>query len=205
MVGIIGPKDKDLLNQIKMEGITVINTTSHSKGWSRGLSPFFAGPVRLYGNFSALNVENGWQYSKVYSEYLGENGQPTNQYWAWAVKGWRTSKANRYPMGKNRTPEYSYWNGEHLDYISARKKVYALLYIKAVRPSEAFKTLRKIYEEKAKIYLWDFDGHDYLTQGKSFKEIINNPKKSMGHSFILAMLLTLSKNEILDILEINDA
>lgn len=204
MVGVIGPKDKSLLNQIRMEGVTVINTTSHSSGWTRGLSPFLAGPIKLYGNFSAHNVENAWQYSKVYKEHINQQGEPTENYWQWAKQGWEKIKADRYPMGKDRKPEYSYWDGKHFSYVEARKKIYAPLYIKAVVPSTAFKTLKKIYKEKGRIYLWDFDGYDYLTMGKSLRDVINDPNKSTGHSFILAMLLTLSKNEILDILEIKN-
>lgn len=205
MVKLIGPRDKDHLNQIKMEGLTVINTTSRSNGWSRGLSPFFAGPVKLYGGYSARNVENAWQYSKVYSEHINQSGNPTDEYWTWANQGWNKSKADRYPMGKGRIPEYSYWDGEKLNYVEARKKIYVPLYIKAVAPSPAFKTLKKLYKEKRKIYLWDFDGYDYLAMNKSLRDVINDPIHKTGHAFILAMLLTLSKNEILEILELPNA
>ena len=41
---IIGPKDTQL------PGDVVINTTSQSNNWSRGLSPFYLGPIPLYEN-----------------------------------------------------------------------------------------------------------------------------------------------------------
>jgi hypothetical protein len=53
MLYICGPRDKPK-NEI------IINTTSRSNNWSRGLSPFFLGAVELYGDYIAKNVENAW-------------------------------------------------------------------------------------------------------------------------------------------------
>jgi len=47
-----------------------INTTS-SAGWSRDLSPFIIGPCDLYGGHVFQNMENGWQFSKVYRGMAG--------------------------------------------------------------------------------------------------------------------------------------
>jgi len=88
----------------------VINTTSRSQGWSRGLSPFFAGPVDLYGGYSARNVENAWQFSKVYKQHINEEGSPTEEYFEWAKRGWSDDWAHRYPMGKGAIPQYSWWD-----------------------------------------------------------------------------------------------
>ena len=35
-----------------------------SQEWSKGLSPFFLGPVPLWDGMVATNVENAWQYCK---------------------------------------------------------------------------------------------------------------------------------------------
>jgi len=35
--------------------------------------------------------------------------------------------------------------------------------------------------------LWDFDGYDY--RHTTLYEVLNNPKKKMGHAFVLAALL----------------
>eukprot|EP00455_Lapot_gusevi_P004593 TRINITY_DN11892_c0_g3_i3.p2 TRINITY_DN11892_c0_g3~~TRINITY_DN11892_c0_g3_i3.p2 ORF type:complete len:114 (-),score=12.54 TRINITY_DN11892_c0_g3_i3:137-478(-) len=59
----------------------IVNTTSSSKTWSKGLSPFFVGPIPLYDEFVAQNMENAWQYSKVYSCHVDEKNQPTEAYW----------------------------------------------------------------------------------------------------------------------------
>jgi hypothetical protein len=62
------------------DGAVVINTTSRSSGWSIGLSPFLLGPVKLYGDYVSQNVENAWQYSKVYCQFTDENNEPSTAY-----------------------------------------------------------------------------------------------------------------------------
>ena len=52
----------------------IVNTTSRSNDWSKGLSPFFLGPVDLYAGLSAKNVENAWQFAKVYPQHVDING-----------------------------------------------------------------------------------------------------------------------------------
>jgi len=120
-VKVIGPRDP------KPEGL-VINTTSRSTNWSKGLSPFFLGPCNLYRGHSALRMENAWQFSKVYSDFIAIHGDPTPEYFSWAISGWNSSWAKRYPMGKNKKPLYSYWDGQNLDMLML-EKVYMSRYI----------------------------------------------------------------------------
>lgn len=189
IVRVIGGKD-----QFQGE---IIDTTSRSNNWSRGLSPFFLGPVALYGGYTAKNVENAWQFSKVYKEHADADGIPTQAYFDWAKKGWNDSYAHRYPMEKGRIPLHSWWDGQKLDYVSARKQIYLPLYAQAVVKSEAYKMLRGEYEKRGEVTLWDFDGYDYLSRKMSLSDVLNNPKKKMGHAFVLAMLL-LGKCEVMD-------
>lgn len=181
-VKIIGPRDP------KPEGL-IINTTSRSSNWSHGLSPFFLGPCKLYDNFVSLNMENAWQYCKVYKNFIDSNGDPTYEYFDWARVGWHKKKADRYPMGKRAVPEYSYWDGEKLDYIMARKKIYVPLYYKAVKDSPAYSKLKEIYQENEIIYLWDFDGYDNESLNMSLNDALNCKTKKMGHAFVLARML----------------
>ena len=169
----------------------VIDTTSRSKNWSRGLSPFFLGPVPLYEGAVtpvALNVENGYQFCKVYPEHVGEDGLPTPDYFEWAKKGWEDEWAHRRPMGR-RPPSFSWWAGEKLGYVEARKRIYIPVYAKAVYQTVAFQTLLAHYRKAGEVTLWDFDGYDYAAQGKTLKEVVNDPLRPMGHAFVLAHLL----------------
>jgi hypothetical protein len=170
--------------------VELINTTSRSDSWTTGLSPFFLGPCELYGDYVCTNVENGWQYSKCYSEHVDAEGNPTPDYFKWALKGWCNERAVRYPMGKGRKPLYSWWNGEKLDYVTARKKVYIPLYAKAVYKTEAYKKLKKKYKDNGEVHLLDFDGYDYIRMGKTLNQVFNDPNKKAGHAFVLAWLLT---------------
>lgn len=167
----------------------VINTTSKSKNWSQKLSPFFLGPVSLYDNHVAQNVENAWQFSKVYEVHTDQNNEPTNEYYDWAKKGWSETFAHRYPMGKGQIPLYSLWKGQKLDYIEARKQIYAPVYAKAVVKTDAFQKLLDLHLSGDSYVLLDFDGYDYLKENKSLKQVSNDPSKKMGHAFVLAMLL----------------
>lgn len=171
-------------------GHTVINTTSRSTDWGKEFSPFTLGPVDLYNDHWAENVENAWQFTKVYSEHVDFKGEiKLKEYMKWATKGWEDTYAHRYPMGKGRAPLYSWWDGEKLSYVEARKKIYAPIYSQAVIQTDAFKRLKEMYHNEEPFVLVDFDGYDYIREGKTLKEVMNDPHKKMGHAFVLAMLL----------------
>jgi len=93
-------------------------------------------------------------------------------------------------MGKGRRPLYALWRGEKLGYIDARKQIYLPLYRDLVRQTEGFAVLKRIYQQRAEIALFDFDGYDHHTLGLSLHQVLNDPKRICGHAFILAMMLT---------------
>lgn len=182
MIEVIGPKDKNF----DLYGKQYFNVTSHSTDFCKELSPFFLGPCKLYRNFQSKNMENAWQYSKVYKKHLDENNGPSLEYFKWAYYGWNSEYAHRYPMGKGSIPEYSFWNGEHLDYIEARKKIYIPLYSECARKTDAFQKLKRLNDDGIDLVLWDFDGRNTK---ESMDEIINNPYKKCGHGFVIKMML----------------
>jgi hypothetical protein len=171
----------------------VVVTVSKGKGWERGLSPFILGPCKLYAAHSSKNMENAWQFSKVYKHHLDEEGELTNEYWKWATDGWHDGWAHRYPAGKGAIPEFSYWDGERLGYTDARKRIYIPLYRDAVRETFAFKTLKQKYDSYKKmnkdLYLVDYDAYMHKFLGMTYDQVVNYEKKKMGHAFVLAMML----------------
>lgn len=184
MIQIVGPKDKHKAK------FAVINTTSSSKTWSRGLSPFLLGPVHLWGDYKARNVENAWQYSKVYPEHVGALGLPDENWLKWAVEGWNSHTAVRYPMGKDAKPLYSYFHGKKLNYLEARRDIYLPLYLQALKNSEVLSRLeREHFANDGCITLFDYDAYDYQDLGMTLQDVLNDPTKKMGHAFVLAMLL----------------
>jgi hypothetical protein len=190
MIKIINFKYKEQVGDI------IVNTTSRSNNWSQGLSPFLCGPVKLYGNYTSKNVENAWQYSKVYDslDHLDQLKNPNSKYFEWAQAGWNAIRAERYPAGRNAIPNYCYWDNKKLDYINARKQVYVPLYAETVKNTEAFKKLEKLYRDKFDpiedtLYLQDFDAHNLTPGAFTYVELYNNPHIKVGHGYVLAMLL----------------
>lgn len=177
------------MRQKVSEGIVVNACSNTAVGWQKDLSPFLIGPCNIPGGYTSLNMENAWQFSKVYKKHLDENGDPSHDWWSWSTKGWSDSKAHRYPMGRGAVPEYSYWNGKKLGYIDARKHIYAPLYKAAVEKTEGYQHLKELYKTSDQLVIRDFDGYDYLKKGMTLTEVLNEPKKKMGHAFVLAMML----------------
>ena len=184
-------------NRFKIpEDSFVIDTTSRSTNWTRGFSPFILEGGHLYGEYYAKNVENLWQGAKTYKEHTDKDGNPTPEYFAWAKRLWESSYAERYPMGRGRKPEYSYWDGEKLDYIAARKKIYIPVYGRAMIKSKAFKRLLELYRTTERdIYLIDFDGYNHVKMNKSITEVVNDPTLKMGHAFVIYVFLEKYKND----------
>jgi len=168
-------------------GAVVIDVTSNS-GRYRELSPFVipAPPAK--------NLENLWQFSKVYQEHVDYKSNPTPDYFIWRTKGFNNPRVQRYPMGKGRKPLYLWWNGEKLDYVTARKTVYAPEYARNVFPTDAYKILSTVrygcLRDNKPLVLLDYDAYDHEELRMSLRDVINNPHRKCGHAFILVMMLT---------------
>lgn len=165
-----------------------INVTSNSASFGRYFSPFILGPVDLYSGYVSLNVENAWQYSKVYEQF-NDNGKPNQEYWDWAEAGWLNKRAERYPMGKGSRPRYSWWSGKSLSYVEARKKIYVPLYREAVMDSGDFPKLQEYVNKYEDITIMDYDAYNHKQLGMTLDDVLNEPNRKMGHGFVLAMML----------------
>ena len=158
-------------------GTPMVNSTSQSAcAWSRALSPFHLGPVtvRLREEeppVRAENVENGWQYSKVYQDQtLGEDAgrAPSPAHAAWALAGFANPQAVRFPRGRGARPLYSYHRGRQLPYAAARLYIDVPLYVGALfgtpRGRAAFCRLRAEHAAARaggrQLAIFDFDGYD---------------------------------------------
>lgn len=179
------------------DGEVEVDTTSHSQAaWKAELSPFLIGPCELHGPYVSKNMENAWQYSKLYLCHADASGRPTQEFWRWARAGWNDARARRYPMGKGARPLCSVWfqsiwerELQLLNYIEARKQIYVPLYAEGVQKTHGWQKLRELYASGARIALRDFDGYDHRALGKTLTEVLNDPERKMGHAFVLAMLL----------------
>ena len=102
-------------------------------------------------------------------------------------RGWKAKAGIRYPMGKGAIPLYSLWDNEKLDYIQARRKIYYKVYSEGVVRTDAYNRLYDYYINNTDIHLWDFDGYNYTHT--DLKGVFNDPKRKMGHAFVLAIML----------------
>jgi len=171
------------------DGVVRVDTTSNTHPIYKELSPFVlpAPPAK--------NLENLWQFSKVYKKHIMPiDGYPDASWYKWRDWGYSQEKAYRYPMGKGAIPEYSLWDGEKLDYIQARKKIYAPEYARNVEKTDSFKILKEQYNEcllhNAEMILLDYDAYDHSELDMTLIDVINYPKRKMGHAFVLIMMLT---------------
>lgn len=176
----------------------IVNTCSNSKeSWSSDFSPFLLGPCNIpsrnapagFSGLVARNMENAWQYSKLYEKHA-KDGNPTEEWELWARSGWENPKAVRYPMGKGAVPLCSVWGNQKLGYIDARKQIYGPLYRDLVVKTPGFKQLVQLHNSHpGTIYLRDFDGYDEVEKEMTLTEVLNFPRRKMGHAFVLKMLL----------------
>lgn len=167
-----------------------MDVTSRSNTWGRHFSPFNLGPVDLYDGYVAKNIENAFQFSRVYPEYSTVDGVPSAHYWEWAKSGWNESKPIKYPMGVWNKHLYHWWNGKKLGMLEAQNQIFLPLYKKAVVKTPAFEKLKLFYENaKQDIYLIDFEGYNHRYLEKTWDQVINDPDRPVGQAFALCMIL----------------
>lgn len=167
-----------------------LDVTTRSKMAFRKLSPMLLGPIIIDGMISQ-NVENAWQYSKVYPEHWDqETGRPTKEWYNWSAEGFDKEWADRYPMGKGAIPVTSWHNGEALGYVEARKAIYIPVYRGAVEKYEP-KLLDDLaaYASSGNLTIVDFDAYNHHDLNYTLEDVINDPTRKMGHGFVLAMMI----------------
>lgn len=177
-----------------------INVTSRDKdGWGRLLSPFhlrcatlFFGEPQSVGNVELVlpyNVENAWQFSKVYKwDWDEQNQTPKDSYWKWAKEGWADKRAQRYPVGKGVKPVCSWWRGRRHDYIQARFSIYIYVYAYSLlAQKETWSQMLEWYQNEDEPTILDFDVYDKT--GISYGDVFRDPTRKAGHGFVIGAML----------------
>jgi hypothetical protein len=167
-----------------------IDVTSRSTTWGKHLSPFNLGPVKLYDDYWAYNVENAYQYCGLFAEYATVDIVPAQHYWPWAQAGWQNIKPKKYPMGPWSKPLGYWWDGKLLTKLEAQNKIFLPLYKQAVVNTSVFKRLKEIYETSNQdMFVIDFEGYNHRLLEQSWDQVVNNPDRPIGQAFVLCMLL----------------
>lgn len=182
-------------DQAQREYDIELTPVSKDPEWSE-LSPFFLGPCRTPDGTLFHNMENLWQFSKVYPEHLDKYREINADWWTWHKQGAEQESAQRYPMGKSRAAQtqFSRWGSLRLSYVAARKLIYVPEYAKLLEAHPKFRRLRREYKKGASILIRDYDAHDidkvYAGSNKNpWLEALNNPKRKFGHGFVMGMAL----------------
>jgi hypothetical protein len=172
------------------EGAMRIDVTSRSGSSGKFFSPFNLGPVDLYDGYVSKNIENGYQYTKIFAQYAGYDDKPSESYWEWAQNGWNNSKPTKYPFGAWTKHLYHWWDGKKLSGLEAQNQIFIPLYKQAVIETLVYKKLKELYQtSKQDIYLVDFEGYNHRYLELTWDQVLNDPDKPVGQAFTLCMLL----------------
>jgi hypothetical protein len=192
------------------EGFKTINVCSSSRSFGKGLSPMIIGPIKIddylteeqRGNDGyevaiptrATNIENLWQFSKVWDgEHDENNDKPKKEFFERRNKGWADKKPHRWVKkgkdsnGNRNISKYSWWAGEKLSYLEARRKIYCPIYAAEVIKTDSYKQLKKLNDDGYNLLLIGYDGYD--PNGKTLKECFNDISRPFGHELVLLCLL----------------
>lgn len=168
----------------------VIAPVSRDPYW-RELSPFFLGPVSVPPPFPGAetqfhNLENAWQYSKVYPElnHITSKGRLSEEFKAWWHRGIQSKQAHRYPAGRGAAPLFAVFGRHRVCYTVARKLLYAPAYAKLVTKTSRYAELERMIAAGKNILLLDFDGRVDLNS-TPVVNIMNNPVYRLAHSYVL--------------------
>ena len=168
---------------------------------------------------TAVSVEVAWQYSKIYSHVLTPAGKlvdisrrfltqdaqgrpvPTEAWFAWRNAAFthpgfhhthpdfvKSKPLIRRAFPKGSVIAYWYWKGRLLNAVQARQQIYAQLYCRFVRKTPGFQLLQEIAVGRD-VHLFDFDGYDWQTLGKTPAECLQDCDHSFGHGMVISFLL----------------
>lgn len=184
-------------------GYKNVNVCSSGPLPFKQLSPFLLGPIHfkeydkdgVQRDYTATNVENFWQFTKVWECDLDASGRIKDEWFALRDAGWADPKPHRRPRGKVNTtgpnrnvPMFSYWNKERLPYGEARKRIYMPYYVQLAQATDAYKQLHKlVHEDGINVQIIGYDGRDFATS--SLRACLDDVSKPFGHELVLCGML----------------
>jgi len=211
------PKDKEPDKRHPCRfGYRNINVCSGGVAPFKYLSPMMMGPVHMLATDKdghmhmerALNIENAWQFSKVWSADVEPFGDPNGtikpEWFEFRDSGWADAKAHRWPRGKaaalatatataanpnpNR-PLFVLFEGRRMSYEDARKVMYIPWYAELVRKTAAYRELEALVAGGTNVQIIGYDGRDFKSERLSIADCLADATKPFGHELILAAML----------------
>lgn len=179
------------------------------------LSPMSLGPVETPQPTVpvAKNIENLHQFNKVFPSEVGEDGNPTQEWYETRSRAYTDPIPHRHKpsaksaKGSKNIPVYSVWetsDGEelHLSYFESRQ-VYCTYYERLAKKTESFARLKELIKGGTNIQIVGYDGYD-LELGpdatpeekqQKFEKCYRDISKPFGHEVVLAALLMLKPSQ----------
>ncbi|KAA3618523.1 MAG: hypothetical protein D8M58_21305 [Calditrichaeota bacterium] len=187
-------RSKGIKTHPRRKGYKNIDVTSGGPARFKGLSPMLLGPTS--STPQAQNMENLWQFSKVFKGEIDQDGQPTEAFFDRRNKGFADTVAHR-RVKSNELYLFHYWRGRKLNYTEAREEIYVKNYSELVRESQVYKELLALLDEGMNLQIIGYDGRDYdatLNQdGKQLNKWLRDLSRPFGHELVLAGLLAETK------------
>lgn len=173
------------------------------------LSPMKLGPITDAEGNTALIFENYWQFGKMWQSaghIDPSSGKPTDKWLAFRRKGYALAKGKRRPLPikKYGTANRAHYNGRSYDYVHSRKAIYVPIYYRLIKDLPAIHAMREMLNSGQKIMIVDLDGppRNSYPNGmpmtvENWRRLINDPRISFGHGYVVAALLAGLPEEVI--------
>jgi hypothetical protein len=178
-------------------GYKNINVCSSGPAPYKQLSPFLLGPIHFkeydatgeQRNYEATNLENLWQFSKVWTCDVNPDGSIKADWFVTRDAGWADPKPHRRrKVSAGESTLYSFWNKERLLYGEARKRIYIPYYVQLAQATDAYKQLHKlVHEGGINVQIIGYDGRDFAMG--SLRACLEDLRAPFGHELVLCGML----------------
>lgn len=187
------------------------NWHGHAFGYGTGdfssLSPMQLGPVVIDGKATAKNIENYYQFAKVFpNELLVEkvedcpcrsdfkHARPSELFFTNRDKAYADPVPHRHKK-KGVTPAYSCYEDRHYTYVESRW-FYCIEMERLAKPTDAFKKLVHMYENDGRsLEIFGYDA--YVPNGTDHESLYKHyidPKRPFGHEMVLLTMIALGEH-----------
>jgi len=183
------------------------------------LSPLYLPGPPVKKGARAITFENDWQFRKAYPQLKhvdAKTNKPTPTYWKWRTEGFQKlkkdkgirtptqvsafrSKQRKAGLSDECKPAYSLTDdGRQLDYVAARKELYAPVYAQLIKDLPFVAEMQKLLDAGKDLLLIDLDGPDLeeypsgqLIDEDVLRSAINDTRKGrkFGHGYVVAAVL----------------
>ena len=192
-----------------------IKIGAYSRGpaeW-RPLSPFLLGPIMINSDSDdladdyhwtncrykkmrhCLIFENYWQGSKIYNIDVDvdvdvDEGQIKDSFFKRRERLFSLDVPKRRPVPKSKGDAVAgFYNGQIMDYIESRKRIYCPIYASLIENSPQFLKLKSMLKTGHNLLIVGPDGADLPMTYATMYRAVNDPNICFGHELVICCSL----------------